>query len=31
MFMVMAIVDHVNGCGYAYAISLLFLLKWVLV
>jgi hypothetical protein len=31
IFMVMVIVDHVYGCGYAYAISLLFLLKWVLV
>jgi hypothetical protein len=24
-------VDHVYGCGYAYAISLLSLLMWVLV
>jgi hypothetical protein len=29
--MVMIIVDHVYGCGYAYAVSLLLLLKWVLV
>jgi hypothetical protein len=29
--MVMVIVDLVYGCGYASAISLLFLLIWVLV
>jgi hypothetical protein len=27
--MVMVIVDHIYGCGYACAISLLFLLMWV--
>jgi hypothetical protein len=31
MFMVMVIVDHVYGRGYAYAISFLSLLMWVLV
>jgi hypothetical protein len=31
MFMVMVIVDHVYGCGYAYAVSLLSLLMCVLV
>jgi hypothetical protein len=29
--MVMVIIDHIYGCGYASAISLLFLLIWVLV
>jgi hypothetical protein len=29
MAMVMVIVDHVYGCGYAYAVSLLSLLMWV--
>jgi hypothetical protein len=29
--MVMVIVDHVYDCGYAYAVSLLSLLMWVLV
>jgi hypothetical protein len=29
--MVMVIVDHVYGRGYAYAVSLLSLLMWVLV
>jgi hypothetical protein len=27
--MVMVIVDHVYGCGYTYAVSLLSLLMWV--
>jgi hypothetical protein len=31
MVMVMVIVDHIYGCGYAYAVSLLSLLMWVLV
>jgi hypothetical protein len=29
MVMVMVIVDHVYGCGYTYAVSLLSLLMWV--
>jgi hypothetical protein len=29
--MVMVIVDHVYGCGYAYVVSLPSLLMWVLV
>jgi hypothetical protein len=31
IFIVMVILDHVYGCGYTYAVSLLSLLMWVLV